>query len=182
MGAHDFQSSMRAKSMRDAYNQLVEYAIEEHGNDSYNGTISTTRGFKDVTSKYKSSKMTINQFIDKHIDDCNKWGEAWGICIEEPVGNNLKVKTQVTHSVSKGTKKWVLKYVVYQYDTRIGSKDTKGDAVKLAREYTEKHGKRTTIVMEKVLESGSNMVAEVTYKSSDKEKDGKYLFFGMAAS
>lgn len=181
MGAIDFTVKQRGRNMTEAYNNAVSNAIEESGNDSYNGTISTTRGFIDNTAIFKSSKLSVDEFIDKHINNCQKWGTARGICIDDPVGNTLKIKTQVEHVVTKGTKKWVLKYVVYQGDKKIGSKDTKGDAVKLAREVTEKTQLRTTIVMEKVLESGSNVVANITYKKSDKEKQGTYIFFGIAS-
>lgn len=181
MGATDFTIKRRGRSMGDAYNTAVSDAIDEYGNDSYNGTISTTHGYIDKTSMFKSSKLSVDEFINKHIDSCEKRGSAWGICIEEPVENNLKIKTQVEHVVTKGTKKWVLKYVVYQGEKRIGSKDTKGEAVKLAREITEKTQSRTTIVMEKVLESGGNVVANITYKKSDKEKQGTYIFFGIAS-
>lgn len=87
------------------------------------------------------------------------------------------------HVVEKGTKKWVLKYVVYNryMDNEIASKDTKGEAVKKAREYTEKTQERTYVVMKKVLEKGNPKVAEITYKGSSNETLGEYIFFGIAA-
>lgn len=46
MGAHDFQTSATGENAREAYKKACEEAIYEHGNSSYNGTISTTSGFR----------------------------------------------------------------------------------------------------------------------------------------
>ena len=83
--------------------------------------------------------------------------------------------------VTPGTKKWVLKYVVYTYDNQLGSYNTKGDAVKAGRAHTEKTGQSTSIIMEKKLEKGNSQVARITYKKSTTEKDGEWIFFGYAA-
>lgn len=181
MGACSFTTSAYGKSMSEAYNNAVEDATHEYGNDAYNGTISTTRGCRDVTAEYKRSGKSLNQYINDSIDNFNKWGACGGICVEEPITNKGKIKSQVEHIVEKGTKKWVLKYVVYEYDNQIGSFNTKGDAVKKAREHTEKTQRRTTISMEKKLEKGNSQVATITYKQATNEKKGKYIFFGWAA-
>jgi hypothetical protein len=181
MGACSFTTSSYGKSMSEAYNNAVEDATHEYGNDAYNGTISTTRGCRDVTAEYKRSGKSLNQYINDSIDNFNKWSACGGICVEEPKTNTNKVKSQVEHIVEKGTKKWVLKYVVYDYDNQVGSYNTKGDAVKKAREHTEKTQRRTTISMEKKLDKGNSQVASVTYKQATNEKKGKYIFFGWAA-
>ena len=59
--------------------------------------------------------------------------------------------------------------------------DKKGEAVNYARQYTEATQNKVIIQMEKVLESGSPIVAKTTYKRSNNEKNGKWLFFGWAA-
>jgi hypothetical protein len=182
MGACTFTNTGYGKTMRDAYSNLCEDAQEEYGHqDGYNGTISTTHGFRDVTSEFKRSKKTLRDFISERLDKLGK-RECEAICIEEPKGNTNKVKSQVKHNVEKGTKKWVLKYIVKDYyGTTIGSKDTKGDAVNLARAHTEKTQLKTTIEMAKVLEKGSTRVAEIEYKKGKTEQNGKYVFFGWAA-
>jgi hypothetical protein len=181
MGACTFRTTNSGKTMKEAYDSACEIAIEEYGHqEGYNGTITTTHGFRDVTSDFKRSKKELSQFISDAYDKLNK-RDCWGICIDEPKENKNKTKSQVEHIVEKGTKKWVLKYVVYDYDNLIGSYNTKGDAVKSARAYTEKTQKRTTISMEKKLEKGNNQVARITYKPSPNEKNGKYIFFGWAA-
>lgn len=181
MGACSFTTSAYGKSMSEAYNNACDDARHEYGNDSYNGTISTTRGVRDVTAEFKRSGLGLNDFINKNIDNFSKWGSCGGICTTEPKLNKNKIKSVVEHIVEKGTKKWVLKYVVYDYDNIIGSYNTKGDAVKSARAYTERTQNRTTISMEKKLDKGNSQVARISYKSSDKESKGKYVFFGWAA-
>ena len=182
MGACSFQNTGRGKTMSNAYSNLCADAREEYGHqDGYNGTISTTSGFRDVTSEFKRSGKSLQSFIDDNIERADKWGSCLAICIDEPKGNANKVKTQVKNIVTPGTKKWVLKYVVTAYGNVIASKETKGEAVKIAREHTEKTQERTYIDVAKVLEKGSTKVAEIEYKKSTTEKEGKFVFFGIAA-
>jgi hypothetical protein len=180
MGACQFENSGRGKSAKDVFTKLQDAAEREYGDDSYNGTISTVSGFRDLTNEWKTSKKDLNRFIRERLDDANKY-DCFAICTHPPVVNNNKIKSQVEHIVTPGTKKWMLKYVVYDYDNQLGSYDTKGDAVKAARAHTEKTFKRTTISMEKKLEKGNAQVATINYKSSSEEKDGQWIFFGYAA-
>lgn len=182
MGASQFINKTRAYSMREAYNQLVEDATQEYGHDSYNGTISTTHGFADITSEFRKSGLTIDEFIDRKIEDASKWGPAYGVCISDPVQNNLKVKSQVEQVVVPGTKKWELMYFVLDpRGKKIASSDNKTDAVKLARAYTEKTQESTTVIMERVLVSCSPVVARIKFKHDKNQKPGAYYFFGYAA-
>jgi hypothetical protein len=180
MGATNFQTKERGKSMSDAYQRAVEDAINEYGNDSYNGTISTTRGVEDKTQFFKSSKLSIQEFVNKYTDSCLKWGAAWGVCIEEPQKNKLKVKSKVNNIVSKGTKKWELVYDVILRGDVVKCFDNKMDAVKYARKWVEDNGGNAFIDMRKRLVGGNPRVAEITYKTSG-EKLGLYVFFGIAA-
>ena len=56
-----------------------------------------------------------------------------------------------------------------------------GEAVKKAREYTERTQNPTNICMEKTLEKGNRTVAKITYKKSSTERPGRWIFFGWAA-
>jgi hypothetical protein len=88
----------------------------------------------------------------------------------------------VEHVVEKGTKKWVLKYVAQSH--RVGTIktcDTKGDAVKAARTYTEETGNSSYVEMQKVLENGNTITAKITYKKASDERDGEYIFYGWAS-
>jgi hypothetical protein len=182
MGATTFQFKTRGYTLLEAYDSAVEDAIDEYGNDNYNGTISTTRGVRDVTKEFKASGKTIQQYIDSVIEDIPKWDMARAICIEEPKDDVGKVKSKVEHVVTPGTKKWVLKYVVIDLrddEKVIKSCLTKGEAVEKAREYTEKTTHTTVIEMQKVLEKANNIVAKVTYKG--KRKQGVWVLFGVTA-
>jgi hypothetical protein len=186
MGATQFKVRSYGKTAQEAYKRACEVAEDEYGHqDGYNGTISTTHGFKDETDAYKKSKFKdVSSYIYNRFDShtMNK-RDCSAICVVPPIGNKNKTKSQVEHMVTPGTKKWVLKYVVYNYynDQLIGSFSTKGDAVKKARDITEKHQTSTYINMEKMLEKGDRRVAKITYKKATNERDGEWIFFGYAA-
>jgi hypothetical protein len=180
MGACQFENRGRGKSAQQVFTKLVENAEREYGDDPYNGTISTVSGFRDITEVYNRSGKDIQRFINDKFENANK-RDCFAICTHPPVSNKNKTKTQVEHIVTPGTKKWVLKYVVYTFDNQLGSYNTKGDAVKAGRAHTEKTGQSTSIIMEKKLEKGNSQVARITYKKSTTEKDGEWIFFGYAA-
>jgi hypothetical protein len=183
MGANWFTSQSRGKSVQEAYVRAVERAEDEYGHqDGYSGEINSSAGYRDVTKEYKASGKTIRDFMDQQMNKLTKHQGAQAICIQEPKGNDNKIKTQVEHIVTPGTKKWVLTYIVYCGDSRIASALTKGDAVKRARDYSEKHQCSTLIKMERRLEKDAHaLVAKITYKKSSTEKDGEWIFFGYAS-
>jgi hypothetical protein len=183
MGACQFKSRYSGKTAEEAYNRACEEAEQEYGHqDGYNGTISTTHGFRDETEMYGKSKFDdVSAYIRNRFETMNK-RDCSAICVVKPVGNKNKTKSQVEHIVTPGTKKWVLKYVVYNYHgNKLESFETKGGAVEFARMRVEKTQEVITIKMEKVLEKGNPNVAIVTYKKSPTERDGEWIFFGYAA-
>ncbi len=184
MGACQFKGRYGGKTAQEAYDRACEEAELEYGSqDGYNGTISTTHGFRDETEAYNKSKFNdVSAYIRDRFDShaMNK-RDCSAICVVKPVGNKNKTQSQVEHIVTPGTKKWVLKYVVQRGDHVIGSWNTKGDAVKDARRYTEKHQVSTSILIKKFLEKGDNLVAKITYKKATNERDGEWIFFGYAA-
>jgi hypothetical protein len=182
MGASWFQQVGYGKTLDDAYKRSCEEAEDEYGHqEGYNGTISTTTYAKDITQEYHRSKLDLEQFVRSKMEMLNK-RDCCAICLQEPVGNKNKTKSQVEHLVTPGTKRWVLKYVVYNDALQmITSCDTKGEAVKKGREYTEKHQSSTYICMEKTLDKGNKKVAIIKYKKSTTERPGRWMFFGWAA-
>ena len=185
MGASNYQNSARGKNMREAYETCVENADQEYGHqEGYSGQINCSHGFIDKTNAWKASKLKLQDYIDKNKDGDGKGGAAWGICYKEPVGNSNKVKSTVSHDVFKGTRKWELLYIPQTLSEQWYGKpfDNKADAVKAAREYTEKHGRTTIVTIERRLAigSGSSTVARIEYKSNSKEAPGSYAFFGLA--
>jgi len=184
MGASLIQTSERGASMQNAYRNAVEDAIDEYGNDTYNGTISTTSGFVDKTKEWKASGMDINSYAEwlYENDKLNKWGNAVGVCINEPITNTNKIKSQVNTTPQKGTRVWKTIYTAKTYDgTFIGESEYQIDAIKLARIYTEREKIKSIVVIEKKLQGSSNLVSEITYKKSDKERVGYYYFIALAA-
>ena len=182
MGADAFITRQRGMNASEAYTHAVQEAESEHGRDAYNGTISTTTSFKDVTADFRKSKKERRQFIDDMLERAGK-RDCYVIEEESPVKNNNKIKSVVDHTVVKGTSKWELRYNVYTgwEDKQLKSFKTKTDAVKYAREYTENKQTTTFVRMEKVLTNQDANVACIKYKRSTQETEGTYIFFGMAA-
>lgn len=183
MGSSWFSNQSRGKTVQQAYNKAVDRADDEYGHQQgYSGQINSTSGCRDVTKEWKASGKSIDQYMDDAMERLTKHQGAQAICIQEPKDNTNKTKTQVEHIVTPGTKKWVLTYIVHCGDSRIASAVTKGDAVKRARDYSEKHQCSTTIKMERTLNVASHaLVAKVTYKPSTTERDGEWIFFGWAS-
>ena len=183
MGASWFQTQSKGKNVQQAYNRAVDLANDEYGHqEGYSGQINSSAGCRDVTKEWKASKKSISQYMDDSMDRLTKHQGAQAICLQEPIENKNKTKSQVEHIVTPGTKKWVLTYIVYCGDSRIASAVTKGDAVKRARDYSEKHQCTTMIKMERCLNNASHaLVAKVKYKPSSTEREGRWVFFGWAS-
>ena len=184
MGACQFRVRSTGKTIQEAYYRACEVAVEEYGHqDGYNGTISTTHEFRDETEAYNKSKFDdVSAYIRNRFENMNK-RDCSAICVRKPIANKNKTKTQVEHVVTPGTKKWVLKYEVEEHygDGKVlASCPQKGDAVKMARAYTEKTGNTTIVAMRKLL-LGPNLTAKITYKKATNERDGEWVFFGYAA-
>ena len=181
MGSDSFITRSRGVNARHAYGCAIEDAIEEHGNDIYNGTISTTSGFTDVTKKFRESRKERMEFINDMLYNA---GKRDCFVIEElaPVVNTNKIRSVVEHNVVKGTSKWELRYIVYNNQAdEIRALKTKTEAIAFARKHVEATKSNTTIVMTKVLVNQNAVVAQVKYKPSTQEREGQYVFFGMAA-
>jgi hypothetical protein len=182
MGAQDFYIRQRANSPEEAFTLAVEEAIEENGNDIYNGTVSTCHGFSDVTQMFRKGSLNKEEFIHNML---NRAGKRDCFIIEDaaPVKNTNKIKSVVEHNVIKGTSKWELRYNVYSQlrNTVIMSYKTKAEAVEFARKHTEKTQNPTFVRMEKILTNQDSVVARIKYKQSSQEKEGMYTIFGYAA-
>jgi hypothetical protein len=180
MGRQSFYNKEQASSMNQAYRNACEDANDEYGHQQgYSGQINVTDGYSDRTSHFKSSGLSINDYIDKYQNSFD--GNACGICIKEPKTNTNKIQSVVKHEVFKGTRKWELMYVVTIYGgDEIGSKDNKADAVALARKHTENTRQRTSIHIERRLKGSNSRVAVIEYKASTNESQGTYVFFGLA--
>lgn len=180
MGATTFYNRVTAPSMSEGYTALVEEAIDECGNDPYNGTISTTPNFVDATKKYQASKKELREFIEDSYDYLGK-RDCWAICIKEPKGNSNKIKSQVEVDPQVGKRVWETRYEVRVQDRVVASHILQTEAIKMARTYTERTKIGTTVNIVKRLVEGKTQVAKIEYKKSKDECDGQYVFFGYAA-
>lgn len=182
MGGIDFYVSSWGKDAKDAYTKAIEEAEYEHGNDPYNGTISTTDGFTDVTNEFLNSGLDVRTFMDRKLQRCEK-RRCYAICLQKPVINNNKIKSVVENVPTKGTTKWALLYVLYDGGHSEMSKyNTKTEAIKAARQHVEKTHNTVQIRMEKRILNGNQNVAIIKYKKATNEKPGQWKFFGIAAS
>lgn len=182
MGRNQVYVKIQGTSMREAFREAQEDAREEHGHEQgYSGEINTSMFDRDMTREYHQAKDK-SKFIDTLYERADS--SVCGICLKEPKTNTNKVKSKVTITPQKGAKQWETRYVVrysWNYDeNEIASCKTQTEAVKKARESTEKTQKPTTITIEKVLVKGSGIIARIEYKSSTKESKGLYLFVGDA--
>ncbi len=181
MGQTVYTTQASGSNVRDAYNTALEDAREEHGHeDGYSGAINSavSNNLVNVTDKFKTSKKSIDAFIDDYTDK-NDEG-VFFIELKSPIANTAVVKSTVEHIVEKGTKKWIQKFEVRHNTDTVASESTKGEAVKKARAYVEKHKCEVYIRITRVLEKGSAKCAIIKYKPSSKEQPGKWLFFGWA--
>ena len=103
MGATNFDTLQvgRFKSAREAYRNAVEEANYEYGHDSYNGTISTTSGFRMIDVPGRKDPF-------RYVDDIDKWDD-WGIskweacgCIEIKGTRLKKLKERNGYKGKKG--------------------------------------------------------------------------------
>tara|TARA_R100000234_G_C4831650_1_gene107182 strand:- start:51 stop:392 length:342 start_codon:yes stop_codon:yes gene_type:complete len=93
MGAHNC-SVLKIGRYRDAnqaYAESVKEAEYEKGHDGYNGTISTSDGFKIITKHPRYGTKAWEKFYDKTIEG-TKWG-AWN-CIEVKGAILKRIKEQ----------------------------------------------------------------------------------------
>jgi hypothetical protein len=81
MGATNFIWTVAAKSAQEAYKKAVTEAKEMYGSDPYNGTISTTDGFRMFTTG-AANEDEAYKFCDDNLDRTEKWGKCG--CVENP--------------------------------------------------------------------------------------------------
>lgn len=82
MGATDFFTTAAGESVSEAYNRAVREALQEYGNDPYNGTISTTEGYRKV-SYFPMTEDAAQEYAQRHIEEANKWGPALAIPVAD---------------------------------------------------------------------------------------------------
>lgn len=86
MGATDFHTTAKGKDAAAAYRAACDEAIRYYGHqDGYNGTISTTSGFRVVTRpKGRTMKKFLDEAMTSIIERDSFQGhriEKWGNCL-----------------------------------------------------------------------------------------------------
>lgn len=195
MGAQGFCLTCTAANARDAFEQLTNEAIERHGHDSYNGTISTCSMGRERMSYPIYSKETVaatNEFIDQH-DNGRKW-----VADYVDMGVRYWIVREVKSVTMQADAKYLQKYVVCNDHgpLRPVSKyafDKKTDAVKAAIEYAQRGDSGVVVKKMPVKLSGSDTVTEIRVTETRHDKKPKckkgqiietmhtYCFYGWAA-
>lgn len=165
MGAIQKEDTITGRDLKTAFKRLQDLDREELGSDSYNGGWNNAQGVTEV------SKEKFDNY------EPEKWEEAWAYCVQKPIGNDMKTKTTVTNYPAKGTRKWVTKYMVDdpRWQGTIIEEYKQADAIKKARALVEKNPEwKLKVYIAKVLEQHQPLVAEISYKKSSKERDGRW--------
>jgi hypothetical protein len=76
MGAIEFSVTAKGKTVQEAYKRAVEDALYEEGNCAYNGTISTTDGFRPGPKLKSTSREDVDKWIELALDKTEKRGPA----------------------------------------------------------------------------------------------------------
>jgi hypothetical protein len=182
MGAELIYRTARGKNIQDAFKRACQDDEDYYGHqEGYSGGLHTCDLTKDVTSMAKTKS---SDEIGDYIADNARKREAWGYCVEEPVANKNKVKSQVDVTPQKGTRKWETVYkAVTSWDQREVARDkSQTNCIKKARAYVEQHPDISLkVIISKELVEGNSQCASVTYKKATNEKLGLYKFVAWAA-
>jgi hypothetical protein len=182
MGACSVYVQMRGYTMEEAFHRAVRDAEEEHGHEQgYSGAINCCDFSGDKTSAYKTASDK-KKFVHDLMENAYK-RDVYGICLTEPNPGKLKIKSVVKRVPQKGARIFETFYTAYDFmheEEVIKPQKTLGEAIKLARLWTEKNHRRCSVYVEKKLIKGSSLCAEITEKSDAKKKEGVYIFVGQA--
>tara|TARA_R100001509_G_C4873299_1_gene217569 strand:+ start:639 stop:980 length:342 start_codon:yes stop_codon:yes gene_type:complete len=91
----------RFKNATEAYNKLVEDAEYESGHNSYNGTISTSEGFKMIYEHPRYDTKKFWKFVDNTMDGTKF--DRWN-CIELKGATLKKAKEESGYKGKKNIK------------------------------------------------------------------------------
>lgn len=171
MGAISKEDCIQGRDLATAFKKLQDSDREEYGDDYYSGGWNNAQGVIEVSkSKFDNGEPS-------------KYEPAWALCTHKPISNNMKVKTKVTNYPAKVTRLWVTKYQVEHpvHGHIIVSEKKQGDAIKKARSLVAENPDwdlSVHIVKELV---SSSRVADIEYKKSSKERDGRWEVKGCLA-
>lgn len=192
MGANAFIETIKAYDARSGFNNLVEHAINTHGADSYNGTISTCE-FGSCKKKFanysEKNRKEAYEYIES-VDNGSKWDADY---IDLGVVEYTLVKP--VKKSYENSPKYKLKYVVEDFrGTKIDSFITKTEAIDKASELATKNMCDYRVTKDYDLVEGNNLLVRCSYetksyktkpknipKNSMLKEVHEYIFFGWAS-
>jgi hypothetical protein len=152
MGATEFTTYVAGANLGAAYASAVTDARCEYGNDGYNGTISTTSGYRRVLPTPLTLRAA-NLYGHTHIDDAQKWEHALAVPVAEDKHFTFrKVKMTVTvdpvnehgHSASEwDIRDAALRKAFDKYGTSLHEVDVK-PSIKTTTVVTQATGRAVT--------------------------------------
>ena len=96
MGATNFETISFGKTVEEAYIHACNEATWEHGYDAYNGTISTTQGFVEITPKpRRNTQEVVTEYSEIMEGIIEKWGKCGALILK---GNEAK-KYRESHNL-----------------------------------------------------------------------------------
>ena len=185
MGGTKEYNTRTGRTVGQAFDNLREELLEEHGHDYYAGH----QGNNELdTRKIFKSEKELNKWMQKQENNGTYYkGTSFAYEIVTPKSNTNKTKTQVNRFPNKGTRKWETVYVGVA-DGYGGIQDVQiietkqADAIAKARAYVEKNPDVSIkIQIGKRLIGEDVLCAEVTYKPSTTERKGKWGFIGWCS-
>ena len=112
MGATDMTDRAivsKDDGINEAYQSAVKQAHWDHGHDSYNGSITTTDGVINKTSRLEDlikehgKADGFDRWYEAAFDNTNKWEEVWGARVPE---HTMTPEEQEVHKINN-TKRYI---------------------------------------------------------------------------
>ena len=164
-------ATVTGPSFSPAWREVQEEDLEDRGHDQgYSASLSQVHHLREVSkSEFKKIESGDNNLSKD---------EGVYYCSVKPKKNTNKVQTKVDTFPVKGARKWETKYVIRQRygDEQVGgSYPSQALAITEARRLSQKDQKIYRVHIEKhVTNQPTTRVAEISYKKSSTESNGKW--------
>lgn len=93
MGSCSFFNTSANSDARAAYNDLLATARSEFGSDPYNGTISTSEGFRIANNRVMTETEAMN-YADGRLDHLSKWDACEAVRVGKPSKTRNRTMTK----------------------------------------------------------------------------------------
>lgn len=165
MGAIKFYETASAATAQEAFGMLRSQAVEEYGNDPYNGTISTTDLVGEpviIARKYsKRSENAGYKYAEQHA-----FGEKWEARALDLGVMKYRITTAEKLDLSGAPEPEFA--VRYEADNR--TYETQEQAEQAAMQIAQNYGHNVSVCKVYVPVSGSNIVSQIVADAEECEK------------